>query len=150
MIRPGKKAAAFGNGYTGFHSYEYSPLAFRCKGAQDGCSRAPGAHKNNYYTCSSCQAEASVKSMVVTLRGDDAQRHEAQLRLALNEPLPVHREVKKLHKTFVRKGGVIRIVPKPAIVKGVCGKRVAAITAPRCGKQPPARPPCLTPPKQAQ
>lgn len=117
----------FTNGYTGFHSYTYVKDAYICQGADAGCKNVSGSHPNNYFSCSKCQEEASLRSLSMTLRSDDVQRYESQLRLKLNDPLPLHREVKKLHKKFKAKGGKIKVINIPTIVMGPGGKTVATI-----------------------
>lgn len=120
-------STTFANGYTGFHSYTYNAESYACLKEADDCKNVIGAHPNNYYACGPCQAKSNLESMIMTLKSDDAQRYEAQQRLKSGDPLPLHKEVKKLHKKFLEKGGSIKIIKVPTIIMGPCGKRIATI-----------------------
>ena len=54
-------------------------------------------------TCPLCPAEP-------VFGADDITRAEAKQRIKSRDPLPVHREMQKIHKEFKQKGGAIHVL----------------------------------------
>lgn len=97
--------------YTGFHHYSYNKSKYPCLG--EDCKNVPGSHKNNYFLCKSCTTVKWFENYIMYFRLDDVGRADAQERLSLKEAIPIHREVKKLHKEFKKRGGQIHLLGNP-------------------------------------
>jgi hypothetical protein len=120
--------------YNGWHHACFSAAKYPCAEAEDDCSRAPGASPTNYYTCAQCRNRAWFASKITTFRGDDIVRAEAGKRMKALEPIKVHKEMRKLHAEFTKRGGIIRVlgnaVDMPAVVWGKSGKFIVSATWP--------------------
>lgn len=95
---------------SGWHAYTYDATKYPCLGADDDCGSpaSPAARAGNYYRCPPCQTISYFESTISSLNADDITRAEAARRLSLSTALPVHKEMRKVHKVFCAKGGCIR------------------------------------------
>lgn len=119
-------------GFTGWHLYSF-PEA-EC--ADDECATT-NPHPNNYFLCKTCTQVAWFKSKIKTFQSgeaiyspapfrayavcrvfanpaapppaDDINRAEARKRIQLATPLPVHREMARVHHEFKARGGTIKV-----------------------------------------
>lgn len=98
--------------YSGFHHACFPKDKFKCTG--DGCRSEPDSLPSNYYRCPACNTVAWFTSKITTFRSDDIQRACALRRFKGTDPLPVHREMQKVHKKFRERGGQIHVLSHAA------------------------------------
>jgi hypothetical protein len=102
-----RPAIALPGQYTGWHHMCFPKAKFPC--ASPECMHV-NKHPNNYWMCGPCAMVQWFTSNITTLKGDDLHRACARKRLGAVDPLPVHSEMQKVHKTFRQRGGLIHVL----------------------------------------
>jgi len=99
--------ASLASQYTGWHYYSFPTHKYTCAGSADCGSVNP---HNNFYRCAKCIQTQWFLSKIQTFKTDDIVRAEACNRLKLSAPVKVHREMRKAHTEFCKRGGNIKVL----------------------------------------